>query len=82
MKELTKFIKDNKLTFAAGSGGDNNILALCGYATYIGASVEDCIIAANNEDCNDEIKRIHEYASTHNYAKFWEYPEAKTMYKF
>ena len=82
MKELKKFIKDNNLSFSTGSGGDINILALCGYATFIGASADDCKKAANNEDCNDEIDRIHDYASTHNYAEFWTRPDAKTMYKF
>lgn len=82
MKQLTKFVKDNKLTFNSGSGGDVNILALCGYATHINASLEDCIKVANNKDCNDEIERIYNYADTHNYKAFWEKPEAKTQYKF
>lgn len=82
MEKLTKFVKDNNLEFHSGSGGDNNILALCGYATYINASLEDCIKVANNKDCNDEIERIYEYAKTHNYAAFWTKPEAHTMYIF
>lgn len=82
MEQLTKFIQDNKLTFAGGSGGDSNILALCGYATFIGANAEDCIKVANNKDCNDEIERIHEYAVKHNYDAFWKTDSAKAQYKF
>lgn len=82
MEQLTKFIQDNKLTFAGGSGGDSNILALCGYATFIGASAEDCIKVANNKDCNDEIERIHKYAVKHNYDAFWRTDSAKAQYKF
>lgn len=82
MKQLTKFVEDNKLTFNSGSGGDVNILALCGYATYINASLKDCIKVANNKDCNDEIERIYKYAKKNNYAAFWTKPEAHTMYIF
>ena len=82
MKQLTKFAEDNKLTFNSGSGGDVNILALCGYATHINASLEDCIKVANNSDCNDEIKRIYEYADTHEYNKFWLTKQAKELYIF
>ena len=80
MEQLTKFIEDNKLSFAGGSGGDSNILALCGYATFIGATIEDCIKVANNKDCNDEIERIHKYATNHNYAKFWTLESTKTQF--
>ena len=82
VKELNKFIKDNNLEFHSGSGGDNNILALCGYATFIGASVGECKKVAKNEDCNDEIERIYDYADKHNYKAFWSTEKAKSQYKF
>lgn len=82
VKQLEQFKKDNNLEFHSGSGGDNNILALCGYATYINASLEDCIKVANNKDCDDEIKRIYEYAKKNNYAAFWSTEKAKFQYKF
>lgn len=82
IKQLKKFIKDNDLEFNAGSGGDSNILALCGYALFIGASVEDCIKVADNSDCDFEIERIYEYGERNNYAAFWKTPIAKEQYVF
>lgn len=84
IEKLKKFIKDNNLEFNSGSGGDVNILALCGYACYIGASEHDCINAVGSEDIsiNTEITRVFDYASTHNYAKFWETDKAKKQWKF
>ena len=82
MEQLVKFVKDNNLIFVDGSQGDINILALCGYATFIKATLEECIGVANNEDCNDEIRRIYEYAKNNNYAAFWSTDKAKKQYKF
>lgn len=84
IEKLKKFIKDNKLEFNNGSGGDVNILALCGYACYIKANVDDCIDAVNSPlvDIDDEIVRVFDYASTHNYAKWWKTDIAKKQWKF
>lgn len=80
--KLQKFVEDNNLVFYAGSGGDSNILALCGYATFINASLQDCIYVAKSESCNNEIKRVYEYAKKNNYSKFWKTKAAKEQYVF
>jgi hypothetical protein len=84
IEQLQKFIKDNKLKFNSGSGGDSNILALTGYACYIEASQEEVVQVANSNDSeiDDEIKRIYNYALMHNYKKFWTTEDAKKQYKF
>lgn len=84
IKQLEKFIKDNKLEFNGGSGGDSNILALTGYACHIEATLEDCHKAVNTKDTtiNDEIERVYNYAFIHNYKKFWVTEDAKKQYKF
>ena len=80
--KLKKFIKDNNLEFNSGSGGDSNILALTGYACFIGASLEDCLEVVDEIDTHEEIERVYNYASTHNYEKWWNTPDAKKQYKF
>lgn len=84
IEKLKKFIKDNKLEFNSGSGGDVNILALCGYACYIGATSNVCIEVVNSslQDIDDEIKRVFEYASKNSYSRFWETEKAKKQWKF
>lgn len=84
VEKLKQFITDNKLEFNGGSGGDVNILALCGYACYIEASQEEVIQAANSNDTDidDEIKRVLDYAYNHNYAKFWQKEKARKQYIF
>jgi len=84
VKQLEKFIKENKLEFNSGSGGDVNVLALCGYACYIQASEEDCIKAADTDDysTDKEIRRVYQYADTHNYDKWWNTSGAKAQWKF
>lgn len=84
VEKLKQFITDNKLEFNSGSGGDVNILALCGYACYIDASQEEVIQAANSNDTDidDEIKRVLDYAYNHNYAKFWQTEKARKQYTF
>lgn len=84
VERLKQFITDNNLEFNNGSGGDVNILALCGYACYIRASELDCIKAADSEDSdvNSEITRVYNYAHKHHYAKFWETDKAKKQYSF
>lgn len=84
VEKLKQFITDNKLEFNGGSGGDVNILALCGYACYIEASQEEVIQAANSNDTDidDEIKRVLDYAYNHNYAKFWQTEKARKQYTF
>ena len=44
VEQLKNFIKDNNLKFSEGSGGDINILAICGYSVYKKVSLEDCIL--------------------------------------
>lgn len=84
VERLKQFITENNLEFNGGSGGDVNILALCGYACYIEASQEDVIYVANTNDTDtdDEIKRVFDYASTHGYSKFWETDKARKQYSF
>lgn len=90
IEKLKEFIKNNNLEFNDGSGGDVNILALCGYACYIDAKYDDVYTAIaenNNEsdldsDLSAELKRVFDYASTHGYSKFWLKEEAKKQYKF
>ena len=84
IEKLKKFITENNLEFNSGSGGDVNILALCGYACYIEASQEDVIYVANTNDTDtdDEIKRVFAYASMHNYFKFWETDKARKQWVF
>jgi len=81
---LKQFITNNNLEFNNGSGGDVNILALCGYACYIGASEKDCLKAADSDDydVDEEISRVYKYAHKHHYAKFWETDKAKKQYSF
>lgn len=84
VKQLEKFIKKNNLEFNSGSGGDVNVLALCGYACYIGAKLLETQESTNNDDSElyNEITRVFDYASTHNYAKFWETEKAHKQWKF
>lgn len=84
VKQLEKFIKENKLEFNSGSGGDVNILALCGYACYIDADMDECVEASKTIDCTveDEIIRVWVYADNNNYANFWDTQQAKEEYKF
>jgi hypothetical protein len=84
VEKLKQFIKNNNLGFIGGSGGDVNILALCGYACYIKATELDCLKAADSEDSdvNSEITRVFDYAYNHNYAKFWETDKARKQYSF
>jgi hypothetical protein len=84
VEKLEKFIKDNNLEFNSGSGGDSNILALCGYACYIEATSDDCLraVASNDIDVDIEIVRVFDYADSHYYYKFWNTKKAKDQYKF
>jgi hypothetical protein len=84
IEKLKKFIKDNNLEFNSGSGGDINILALCGYACYIGATSDDCIETVNSslQEVDDEINRVFDYAFKNKYAKFWETEKARKQWKF
>jgi len=84
IEQLKNFIKNNNLKFSEGSGGDINILAICGYSVYKKASLEDCLKAVNttNEGVIAEITRVYTYAKENNYGKWWETPQAKSSYKF
>jgi hypothetical protein len=84
VEKLKKFITDNNLEFNSGSGGDVNILALCGYGCYINTSAADCINSVESEDINLnlEISRVFEYAATHNYHKWWKTDNAKKLWKY
>ena len=84
VEKLKQFITDNNLKFNNGSGGDVNILALCGYACYIEAEEQDCVTAAGSEDSyvNDEIVRVFKYANRNSYGKFWKTEKAHKQYKF
>ena len=84
IEKLKKFITENNLEFNGGSGGDVNILALCGYACYIEASEEDCIKAADSDDydTNVEIRRVYQYADSNHYDKWWNTSIAKAQWKF
>lgn len=86
IEKLKQFIQENNLEFNSGSGGDVNILALCGYACYIEAKFDEVCSSIPKENCTGdlgvELERVFDYASTHNYAKFWETQTAKDQYKF
>ena len=84
IEKLKQFIKENNLEFNSGSGGDVNILALCGYACYIEADGYDCFEATNSKDLELEleINRVYLYASKNNYAKWWNSETAKKQWKF
>ena len=84
VEKLKQFITDNNLEFNNGSGGDSNILALCGYACYIEATELDCLKAADSEDSdvNSEITRVFNYANRNSYGKFWKTEKAHKQYKF
>jgi hypothetical protein len=86
VEKLKKFIKSNNLEFNSGSGGDVNILALCGYACYIQANFEEINSSipenSTTADLFIEIERVLEYAFTHNYAKWWKSEAAKKQWKF
>ena len=84
VQKLKQFITDNNLEFNNGSGGDSNILALCGYACFIEATEADCIKAADSDDndVNKEISRVFKYADSHYYSRFWSTQKAKDQYKF
>ena len=84
VEKLKQFITDNNLEFNSGSGGDVNILALCGYACFIKATELDCLNAVDSEDgdVNSEITRVYNYAKKNNYAKFWKTDKAKKQYTF
>jgi hypothetical protein len=84
VEKLEKFIKDNNLEFNSGSGGDSNILALCGYACYIEATSDDCLtaVASNDIDVDNEIVRVFDYANSHYYGRWWSTPDAKKQWKF
>lgn len=84
VKQLEKFIKENKLEFNSGSGGDVNILALCGYACYIEADEYECFKATKSKDVDVEleINRVWNYAYNNSYAQFWKTQQARDQYKF
>lgn len=86
VKQLEKFIKKNNLEFNSGSGGDVNVLALCGYACYIESSLEEIKSSIPEESITSdlfiEIERVFDYASIHNYAKWWSSETAKKQWKF
>tara|TARA_R110000868_G_scaffold46107_2_gene152501 strand:- start:165 stop:422 length:258 start_codon:yes stop_codon:yes gene_type:complete len=85
MKEqLKKFIAENNLQFNEGSGGDSNILAITGYSTYIGATIDDLLEAVNStkEGVNSELDRVFSYAKKNNYAAYWKTAKAKVAWKF
>ena len=86
MKEkLVKFIKKNSLSFS-GTGSDLNgsCTVICGYADHIGANIKSVKEAIEKTevqvglsiDQNDEINKVYEFASTYNYGKWWNSPEA------
>ena len=84
-EKLKQFIKDNNLSFKEGKRNTSSTI-LSGYALHIGASVENCKESVNTEEFTTavahELERVYNYAKSNNYNKFWEQPEAKTMYKF
>lgn len=84
MTQLETFIKDNNLKFEEGSGGNSDILAICGYACYLGASLTEVFDAINTSsvDTEIEVERIYDYAKKNNYAKFWHTSAAKAQYTF
>ena len=84
VEQLKNFIKDNNLKFTEGSGGDINILGICGYSVYKEASLEECLKAINttNEKIKAEVTRVYNYAKTNNYGKWWKTENAKKSYKF
>ena len=89
IEKLKTFIKENNLEFNSGSGGDVNILALCGYACYIQASLADIEKAVIEKEIYDdifslcrELERVFNYADTHNYSRFWNTEKAKKQYTF
>lgn len=85
VEKLKTFIKDNNLSFKEGQRNTNATI-LCGYALFIGASIQDCKEAIPTElstgQLNAEIERVYNYANDSNYGKWWKKPEATKMYKF
>lgn len=85
VEKLKTFIKDNNLSFKEGQRNTNATI-LCGYALFIGASIQDCKESIPTEmstgQLNAEIERVYNYADDNNYGKWWEKPEAAKMYKF
>jgi hypothetical protein len=89
MKEILKFIKDNKLEFdLEGSGLNGNCVILAGFACYLELTDSQEIIDAIKEihptsDAFDaEFERVFDYANSNNYKAWWLIPEAKKLYKF
>ena len=88
-KRLTKFIKDNKLSFiGADSAVNSSCTIISGFADYLGISdwrdVATAISKAEPEAVGyrTELKRVFEFAYHYNYGNFWKTDEAKKMYKF
>tara|TARA_R110000868_G_scaffold14426_4_gene67210 strand:+ start:25914 stop:26192 length:279 start_codon:yes stop_codon:yes gene_type:complete len=87
-KVLIQFIKDNKLTFkGTGSSLNSDCVVLCGFALYIGATVENCRDAVptkgiNVTDVCAEIERVYDYAERNNYGDYWKNGVAKASFKY
>jgi len=83
IQTLKQFIKNNGLTFTGeGSALNSDCTILAGYALYIGADVDDCIIAIPTSDCGDEMHRVFDYASDNNYGVYWKSELAQSSYKY
>ena len=94
IEKLQKFIIDNNLSF---NGDDSTLNSECciisGFALHIGLDefylLEDAIdsLADGNKDFvpysyEKELRKVFNFALTHNYGAWWSTPYAKEQYKF
>lgn len=88
-EKLKQFIKDNNLEFTEGRRNFDSVV-LSGYALYLDANSEQLKNAIEivlgeeiwDDNLEDELDRVFDYAKSNNYGKWWEKEEAKKMYKF
>lgn len=88
MKEIEKFIKENKLDFTdTGSSLNGNCVVLAGYALHLNINVfgfllDALTVTVLSPEAEEELERVFDYAYINSYENFWKTEEAKKLYKF
>jgi len=81
---LREFIKNNNLTFEEGERNANAVV-LCGYALYLGATLEECKDSIHGKfftsDLAQELERVWKSANNNNYGAWWKKEKNRKMYK-
>ena len=84
VKQLQKFIIDNKLSFKIGCR-NSSVVTLCGYALSEDITQEECLKSV--EEFKDpfivnEVERVYPYAKINSCGQWWTTEAAKKLWKF